>query len=280
VRRIAAFTTLISLAAPAVAGAQSPSPGGVQAPGTPTISAVVCADGHASHCERGSELRIVGENLNGVERVRFLGGPGRADDRIARPQQAAPEELSVVVPKRTRSGPIELRGWSGSARVASIRITTTAPSTADQNLPDAPAGDAVFPVRGAHEYGTSINGFGGGRGHQGQDVFAACGTPLVAAMAGEVIKATFQSRAGNYIVIQHADGRSTAYMHMRRPATLQVGDQVQAGDPIGEVGETGRASGCHLHFELWTAPGWYRGGRPIDPLSTLRAMDARRAKTN
>jgi len=149
--------TLISLAAPAVAGAQSPSPGGLQAPGRPSISAVVCADGHAGHCERGSELRIVGENLDGVERVRFLGRPGRSDDRVARPQQAAPDQLSVMVPGRTRSGPLELRGWSGSARVAAIRITTSPPATVDQNLPDASTADAVFPVRRAHSYGTSIN---------------------------------------------------------------------------------------------------------------------------
>ena len=62
-------------------------------------------------------------------------------------------------------------------------------------------------------------------------------------------------------------------MHMRRPPVVEAGDEVQAGDTIGEVGDTGRASGCYLRFELWTAPGWYRGGRPIDPLATLRAMD-------
>ncbi|MBK9741354.1 MAG: M23 family metallopeptidase [Actinobacteria bacterium] len=205
-----------SLAAPALAGAQAPSPGGAQAPGQPSISAVVCADGRASECARGSRLRIVGENLNGVERVRFLGGPGRADDRVARPQGADPSEVSVVVPRSTRTGPVEVRGWSGSARVASIRITAPI-ATTDQTDAQTPAEDGVFPIRGKHDYGTFINRFGGGRGHQGQDVFAACGTSLVAAWSGEVIKATFQSRAGNYVVIQHADGRSTAYMHMRLP---------------------------------------------------------------
>ena len=46
------------------------------------------------------------------------------------------------------------------------------------------------------------------------------------------------------------------------------------GDPIGEVGRTGDASACHLHFEMWGAPGWYTGGAPFDPLPALRAWDA------
>jgi murein DD-endopeptidase MepM/ murein hydrolase activator NlpD len=42
---------------------------------------------------------------------------------------------------------------------------------------------------------------------------------------------------------------------------------------IGYVGDTGDASECHLHFELWDAPGWYEGGRPVDPLALLKRWD-------
>ena len=48
---------------------------------------------------------------------------------------------------------------------------------------------------------------------------------------------------------------------------------VRTGQPIGLVGDTGNAQGCHLHFEIWGAPGWYEGGSPIDPLSYLKAWD-------
>ncbi len=130
----------------------------------------------------------------------------------------------------------------------------------------------IFPVRGRHSYG---DGFGAGRGHQGVDVFARCGTPLVAARGGTVKIEKFHGRAGHYVVIDEAQsGVDSVYMHLRESALVAKGDRVRTGDPIGFVGDTGRASGCHLHFEEWSAPGWYTGGKPFDPLPDLKAWDA------
>jgi len=135
--------------------------------------------------------------------------------------------------------------------------------------------DAIFPIRGKHDLGRSAtNNFGGERGHGGQDMFAACGTPLVAVRPGVVQFADYQSRAGQYVVLQDATGQSYAYMHMRDRSLVKKGQRVQAGQRVGYVGETGHASGCHLHFELWTAPGWYTGGQAVDPLPELRRWDA------
>src|SRR4051794_21440909 len=131
-----------------------------------------------------------------------------------------------------------------------------------------------FPIRGPHGYGEAIARFGGARHHQGQDTFAACGTPLVAARGGKVKFKQFQARAGNYLVI---DGERTGidygYMHMRSPALVNPGDRVHTGQPIGYVGRTGDATACHLHFEMWTAPGWYDGGHAFDPLPSLLTWD-------
>jgi murein DD-endopeptidase MepM/ murein hydrolase activator NlpD len=118
--------------------------------------------------------------------------------------------------------------------------------------------DHKFPVRGKHTYG---DGTGAGRGHQGQDVFADCGTPLEAARGGKVQFKGYHGAAGNYVVIDgKKTGRDYAYMHLRNKAEVSEGDRVKTGQQIGEVGETGNASGCHLHFELWSPPGWYEGG--------------------
>ena len=132
-----------------------------------------------------------------------------------------------------------------------------------------------FPLVGAHDYGESPRRFGGGRGHQGQDVFAECGTPLVAARGGVVKFKQYHSRAGHYIVIDGArTGVDFVYMHLRDAALVDTGERVRTGQLIGYVGDTGRASGCHLHFEKWTAPGWYNGGEAFDPLPDLQAWDA------
>ena len=135
--------------------------------------------------------------------------------------------------------------------------------------------EALFPIRGAHHIGRSVaQRFGGPRGHQGQDTFADCGTPLAALTRGVVQYAGFQGAAGNYVVVRRPSGESYAYMHLRDPTTVQRGDHVFTGQRLGYVGETGHAEGCHLHLELWTAPGWYAGGHPYDPLAALERWDA------
>lgn len=138
--------------------------------------------------------------------------------------------------------------------------------------------DHTFPVRGRHSYGTGIAAFGAGRDghrHEGHDVFARCGTPLVAARGGVVKLNRTERSAGNYIVI---DGEGTdvdyVYMHMQEPSPLAKGARVFTGQTIGAVGDTGVARGCHLHIEMWTGPGWYTGGAAFDPLPFLKAWDA------
>lgn len=129
-----------------------------------------------------------------------------------------------------------------------------------------------FPVRGRHSYG---DGLGAGRGHRGADVFAKCGTRLQAARAGRVkLKAYQGSGAGHYLVIEgRGNGKDYVYMHLKRASRLSEGERVRTGQKIGLVGESGNARGCHLHFEVWSSPGWYEGGDFTDAMAKLRRWD-------
>lgn len=132
---------------------------------------------------------------------------------------------------------------------------------------------AVFPVRAPHSYG---DGLGAGRGHQGQDLLAKCGKPVVAARAGRVRVRDYDgSGGGNYVVIRGKGKRAKdfVYMHMLKRLKVKRGERVSAGERIGSVGSTGRSSACHLHFEMWSAPGWYRGGSVRNPTPSLRRWD-------
>jgi murein DD-endopeptidase MepM/ murein hydrolase activator NlpD len=136
----------------------------------------------------------------------------------------------------------------------------------------------VFPVPGPHTFGGADARFGAPRAghiHQGQDILAACNSGEVSAHPGVVsVNSYLAAGDGYYIVIRSAlTGEDFVYMHLARASWAAVGTTVFAGQQIGVVGATGDATGCHLHFEMWTVPGWKRG-TPYDPLPTLQRWDA------
>jgi murein DD-endopeptidase MepM/ murein hydrolase activator NlpD len=253
-----------------VAYAEAPATGGASAPDATEIDTLGCAT--AWSCATGETLTVRGRGLDGVQALEFLGGRGRTDNRTARPLQAGAKRLTVVVPREARTGRVRAITDSGNVRTAQALTITAGTQT---GLARGAGSGGVFPIDGRHDMGQSeTNRFGGGRGHQGQDLFARCGTPVVAVLDSKVQFVGRHSAAGNYVVLQDASKRSYAYMHLRDRPLVRKGDTVTAGERVGFVGDTGRASGCHLHFEIWTAPGWYEGGDPIDPLPQLRAWEA------
>ncbi len=134
-----------------------------------------------------------------------------------------------------------------------------------------------FPIAGPFGWSGPDGDFGAPRGtrsHQGQDLVAAEGTALVAPHAGTIKAVQYQAAgAGHYVVLDGAaEERDYVFMHMRTGSvTVAVGEEVHAGQKLGEVGNTGRSFGAHLHFEIWVGKGWYSGGAPIDPLPLLRS---------
>ena len=143
-----------------------------------------------------------------------------------------------------------------------------------RRAPVLPAGQHVFPVAGAYSLGGKDSRFGASRGdhrHQGQDIAAARGTPVVAPYAGTIAWVRYQrAGAGHYVVLDADDDRDYVFMHLRRRSIpVAQGQRVAAVERIGDVGNTGRSFGAHLHFEVWVG-GWYeKGGEPVDPLPLL-----------
>jgi murein DD-endopeptidase MepM/ murein hydrolase activator NlpD len=115
------------------------------------------------------------------------------------------------------------------------------------------SGGGVSPVPGA-VIGAHFGEYGSwSRYHTGLDFRAAYGTPIRAVKSGVVLYAGNSGDwAGNHVAIKHGDGKTTMSSHMSSMA-VRAGQTVQAGQVIGRVGETGRAFGAHLHFELYPA---------------------------
>lgn len=123
-----------------------------------------------------------------------------------------------------------------------------------------------WPVDGAisSHFGRRADPFHGkARHHAGLDIAAAEGSPIRAVEGGEVILSGKRGSYGNVVMIRHNDGTTGLYAHCKSVG-VPVGTKVRAGQPIATVGQTGRATGPHLHFELRGVDG------AIDPEAAYR----------
>jgi murein DD-endopeptidase MepM/ murein hydrolase activator NlpD len=148
--------------------------------------------------------------------------------------------------------------------------------------PPVPMGTGIFPIQGPYSFGGEDARFGAQRDghiHQGQDVTAAEGTPLVAPVAAFVYWVAVQrGGAGHYVVLRGPDGTDYVFMHLKAGSVTAVkGTALAAGQAFAQVGSTGSSSGPHLHFEIWP-DGWYssKESQPIDPLPQLLAWASTR----
>jgi len=135
------------------------------------------------------------------------------------------------------------------------------PPTATVTTPgEAATGGAAWVNPNPTARVTSCFGPRWGRMHEGVDLAATDGTPIVAAGAGIVVRAGVAEGYGNAILIDHGNGYLTHYGHLS-VIGVTVGQHVAAGQPIGNEGSTGHTTGPHLHFEVHR--GYYQN--PIEP---------------
>lgn len=121
------------------------------------------------------------------------------------------------------------------------------------------------PVKNAFRF---TSGFGRrwGRMHNGTDFAAAHGTPIYATADGVVTHAGWQSGYGKLIKIQHQFGIETRYAHHSK-IRVKVGQRVSRGQRIGDMGNTGRSTGTHLHYEVRV------GGKAVNPMIYIKAAN-------
>lgn len=104
--------------------------------------------------------------------------------------------------------------------------------------------------------------------HRGLDISGTgYGSPIYAAKSGIVTEVNYHYLSGNYVVIDHQNGYYTRYAHMASLSSyVKVGDYVNAGATIGDMGSTGRSNGTHLHFEIWRGKPYGSGSQCYNPL--------------
>ena len=168
------------------------------------------------------------------------------------------------------------RSRSRRPELASIFESIT--ETAEAIEVEPPRPDRLVPVRGLVDFGEADARFGawrGGRTHEGQDVFAKAGTPLVAirdrgrwSRRATTAAAATTSRSG----ARDATGR-IVYLHMRSPTRSGEGDARRAGQRVGAVGCTGSCWGDHLHLEMRHGRGHH--GQAARPAAELKLLAGR-----
>jgi len=253
------------------AAAQGAGGGGTVAPAEPEVSDAICI----LKCIKarkgviGTRFRLTGSNLHTATVVSLP----RADGKRAKDMKPLLKPSGAVL-AYVKKGAI-----TGNVRVASpygiVDSDTEFKVGTKAQLKKAQSG-WKFPIRGPHTYGDGLGADRGDHKHQGQDVMAACKTKLVTARGGKVQYRGYQAGgAGYYIVIDgHKSKHDFVYMHLLKPALAAKGQSVATGQMIGKVGSTGSSSACHLHFEMWGPPGWYEGGRFINPTPHLKYWDS------
>jgi hypothetical protein len=151
------------------------------------------------------------------------------------------------------------------AQAQAYRAPAPAPPAAGLHIPPVlAAGGWVLPTRGqcSSGFGPRSGGF-----HEGQDIAAPIGTPILAAASGTVIDSGPATGFGLWVRIQHPGGVVTVYGH-NNVNLVQKGQMVLAGQPIAEVGDRGESTGPHLHFQIEV------NGKPVDPLGFYQQQSA------
>lgn len=181
--------------------------------------------------------------------------------------------LAQVDPSRTQRpslGGGSMRAMIAPSKVQPNRAPSTLPSLDQITEIYARPADAL-PVDGvvSSPFGERNHPISGSsKMHHGIDIAADKGQEIYAVRSGTVTFAGSKGGYGNTVEIRHADGTTSRYAHADK-IHVRVGDRIQAGECVADVGSTGHSTGPHLHFEIRAF------GRSIDPISYLKSESAK-----
>ncbi|MEO6604036.1 MAG: peptidoglycan DD-metalloendopeptidase family protein [Aeromicrobium sp.] len=165
--------------------------------------------------------------------------------------------LGRVVGEDGYLDPLELLGGGRFLLIDPNGTPPEPPASGDGSL-DRPVGGPI-----TSPFGMRVHPVTGVRKlHDGTDFGVACGTAVHAAAAGTVVERSGGSAYGKRIVIRHRPGFETSYNHLSRQS-VTVGDRVSPSEVIGQSGNTGLSTGCHLHFMVM------KDGHAVDPAKYL-----------
>ncbi len=221
--------------------------------------------------DNAQNLVKVGDHVKAGQTIAIVGGMGQDSyclfSIMVNGRRINPETILELNSHKLRPLTLKVRKKGDRIQVSTIRhsdknelmaYTDDDPfaksSSVIINMCDIPEGRWSYPLPGCKV----ISPYGGRRNHSGVDLKTCPNDKILACFDGEVIRSGVFSGYGNCIDIQHANGIRTRYGHQSKNL-VKVGDKVKAGQAIGLVGRTGRATTEHLHFEL------YCGGRRYDP---------------
>ncbi len=190
------------------------------------------------------------------------------DSDLCNPQKAIARSRSNN-PSYVQNGKVIYAAASGDTSVQVRRLSDK--EIAEMSLPSNGDKQMLFPLVApsiiSSIFGERVHPITGQvRFHQGSDIAAPEGTPVVAAFSGRVEIAGWLGGYGLMVVITHGDTHETRYAHLSE-VFVKPGQEVKQGNVIGLVGSTGMATGPHLHFEIWRK--MQEGLVAIDPTPQL-----------
>lgn len=192
----------------------------------------------------------------------------REEEERRREAEAAAAATSTTAVTTTTVGATTTTGAGGATTTTTVATTTTlAPTTTS---PPVSSGGGACPVAGAVSFSDTWGApRSGGRTHEGVDMIAARGTPIVAIYSGTIKRISTSTLGGKSLWLRAGNGDEFYYAHLDDYGDISVGQSVSEGYVVGYNGSTGNAPDWlpHLHFEFH--PG---GGGPVNPYPLVKSI--------